>query len=149
MGNKYLLCNRVGSANAQKQTHREGNVAPVTRGIWAFPWPYNDYFFSFHIAEKYKKKSDEYVSGDLWKRLKKNEMKTKQIKWNKPFYSHLKPDPKLPPARWYLWENCVGFEDAVETSLYYWEDNRRGKYSIDHLEIFLPMKGGFLPKIIY
>lgn len=149
---KGLLCNRVGSPNAQYQKHSEGNTAPVRRGIWAFPWPLMDYFFVAHQANKFKKKSDEWVSVDLWNKLRKNELKTKQIWWNKPFYSRLKPDPKLPDADWYLWEDFREFIKTVEQSRFAFGycngEFYKVKYSIDSLELFLPMTSGKLPRVI-
>lgn len=44
-----LLCQRRGSLNPQDQTvGRYGGRAPERRGIWAFPFPYNDDFFNYH-----------------------------------------------------------------------------------------------------
>ncbi len=150
IASKGLLCNRVGSPNAQKQKHRQGNVAPVTRGIWAFPWPLNDYFFSSHQAKKFYNKEE--LEAGYSERIKcKTHLKTKQIWWDRPFYSHLKPDEKMSDEyAWYLWEDMRLFLKVAERSRfryeYYAGKLYRGKYSIDHLELFLPMTGQNLPK---
>jgi len=52
--NKGMLFLRVGSANAQRQHNskerRKGrkHLAPVGRGIWAFPFTIDDAFFYIH-----------------------------------------------------------------------------------------------------
>lgn len=44
-----LLCQRRGDLTPQDQTiGRYGGRAPERRGIWAFPFPYNDDFFNWH-----------------------------------------------------------------------------------------------------
>jgi hypothetical protein len=44
-----LLCQRRGPLTPQDQTvGRYGGRAPEKRGIWAFPFPYNDDFFNWH-----------------------------------------------------------------------------------------------------
>lgn len=149
---KGLLCNRVGSPNAQIQKHRSGNVAPVNRGIWVFPWPLNDYFFSFHQAKRFYNK-EEIEVGYSERISCKVHLKTKQVWWNGPFYSHLKPDDKMTDnATWYLWEDARKFVGAAYRSRFHYERYNgklyRSRYSIDHLEIFLPMTGQELPRIV-
>ena len=44
-----LLCQRRGALTPQNQDRgRYGGRAPEGRGIWAFPFPYNDDFFNWH-----------------------------------------------------------------------------------------------------
>jgi len=48
-----MLFWRLGNMNSNKQTHKDGSVAPEGRGIWCFPYPHYDYFFCFHQWEKH------------------------------------------------------------------------------------------------
>jgi hypothetical protein len=142
-----LLFNRVGSANAQKQVHRKSNRAPVNRGIWAFPWPLNDYFFSIHQGKKFVKKGHE--TGGIPREIVKTHLKTKQIWWDRPFYSRLAPDAKMMTADWYLWDDFRAFIACAERSRFMWSPKYgRQKYSIDHLEVFLPETAQELPRIV-
>jgi hypothetical protein len=143
-----LLFNRVGPANAQKQVHRTSNRAPVNRGIWAFPWPLNDYFFSVHRGKRFLKKGVYEVAG-VPNSIVKTHLKTKQVWWNKPFYSRLAPDEKMTPANWYLWEDFRHFITVAERSRFHWSpDSGRWKYAIWHLEVFLPETAQSLPRIV-
>ncbi len=143
-----LLFNRVGPANAQKQLHRQGNRAPVNRGVWAFPWPLNDYFFSIHKGKSFLKKGTYEESGVPTK-IVKTHLKTKQIWWNRPFYSRLAPDDKMMAADWYLWDDFREFITKAERSRFLWSPKYgRSKYSIDHLEVFLPETAQELPRMV-
>ncbi|MFA5489706.1 MAG: hypothetical protein WC284_10865 [Candidimonas sp.] len=62
--NRKMRFLRCGPVNSQKQIHRDGNVAPESRGIWVFPWPFHDAFFYYHrfeagLPKKYRLADDE------------------------------------------------------------------------------------------
>lgn len=117
-----LLCLRYGPANAQKQVHREGNVAPDTRGIWVFPYPFRDLFFQSGVAEKRMPKetrlpSEEYVAlsdevQDLievvneqtYRNVIKVIEKPKKIWWGGPIWSHIHPDYSVHEEHWYYYK---------------------------------------------
>lgn len=160
-----MLFNRLGPASPQKQSHREGNTAPVGRGIWAFPYPLNDFWFSFRQYEKllpqklqhdyYEKhyenwtdeEQDEYGKkrDDALREIQKRpENRLKKIWWDGPVYSHISAHGEIEFGQWYLFDTPVEFFEAARKELWgyqRWSETMplfKGKYSVDHLEVFLP-----------
>lgn len=150
--------------NAQKQVHREGNVAPVPRGIWAFPYPHHDPFFYWHrweqlLPKKYKNlgriEDDELRNQLIEERAIKlleiqKRNRPKRFWYKGPFYS-LIPHTSCHSHTWYLWENAGDWVKAAGKHI--WQYHRTGiqlhklKYSKDHLQIFVPMQK-HLPKAV-
>lgn len=58
----FLKSVRIGDLNFRKQPKRLRKRAPETQGIWAFPWPYSEPFFSHH-------KFEEAMPKNLWYRF--------------------------------------------------------------------------------
>lgn len=146
-----ILMNRVGPINAQKQTHTGHQAAPTKRGMWAFPYPYFEWFFASHVLNKglpkrldwrnYREASQAYqdqIGVDQWIKEYKEAMdhqwshfKIKQFWWNKPFYSRLyKHAPYCTPHGdgWYRWTEPREFAKFVAhhapnyKSQYYFDD---------------------------
>lgn len=67
-----MLFHRVGPMSGQVQTHKDGNVAPVRKGAWFFPYPYFDYFFAFQTYERFmppklvSKNRDSFETEEDW-----------------------------------------------------------------------------------
>lgn len=170
-----MLFNRLGPANPQKQTHREGNIAPVSRGIWAFPYPLNDFWFSFRQWERLLPQNlqDEYYDEhrESWNEeeqedwgnrreaalkeiQRRPENRLKKIWWDGPVYSHITPQEGT-DNNWYLYDTPNEFLEVARKQLWTWmrfnKDDPVFKttYSLDHLEVFLPsLPIKTLPRIV-
>jgi hypothetical protein len=161
---------RFGPVNARKQHHNsgprdlvtgkrisDGKVperfhTPVSRGYWAFPFPFHDAFFYSHVYRRdLPKKFRDNIewSEDTLKEyqekirasVKRN--KAKYIWHDGRFYSRIKPSYDLTDRPWYLYNNSREWVDAARKHLWCW--NRWGSeqvwkcnYSKDHLELFIP-----------
>ena len=149
-----MLFWRVGNINSNKQTHTEGNIPPVSRGLWAFPWPYHDYFFVYQkyeqlLPKKYQNldklwgivSEEEY--HNLWnerfaligKIMKRERPKT--FWYGGEFYSHIGA-----VDNWKLWDCPRDWaKEANKTLVLYSRDFgslQKFRYAVDHLEIFIP-----------
>lgn len=160
-----MLFNRLGPASPQKQTHREGNTAPVNRGIWAFPYPLNDFWFSFRQYEKHLPKNlqhDWYEANresmtddeeEDWSNRyeialkeiqKRPENRLKKIWWAGPVYSRISPRGEIEYGKWHLFDTPIEFFEVARKELWTWQRWSdtvplwKGDYAIDHLEVFLP-----------
>lgn len=160
-----LLMVRLGPVNAQKQTHRETHLPPVSRGMWAFPYPFHDAFFYFHRWEKRLTKrlssaaiateTDQVIADALWKERDaalakcRKEFRPSKFWHGGPFYSHLSRDGSCDLAAWFLWSSAKDWVSVASKQLFSWQrdgDNLfQVPYSVDHLEIFVPELAGNLP----
>jgi hypothetical protein len=148
----------VGNINSNKQTHIEGNIPPVSRGLWAFPWPYHDYFFVYQKYEKFLPKKyqaldklwgtvsqEEYDA--LWEEREKLTLKImkrehpKTFWYGGGFYSHISPGVSH-GEDWYFWDSVRDWGKVANKQIIF-----RAKwagvllqypYCVDHLEIFIP-----------
>lgn len=156
-----LLCWRLGSMNKLKQKHFSkdietvagggGHKPPVSRGFWAFPYPYYDLFYCFHQYEKHLPKhlsnvvfSTEELQKEYAYAIKKIKQRIKpSMFFTKNLYSHIFPYGRIDHNDWFYWDDMaefarqanktlVSFERYSETDLYI------ARYSVDHLEIFIP-----------
>jgi len=159
--NNKLLCWRLGPINAQKQLHYSKDVEtaagkghhkpPVSRGMWAFPYPHYDYFFCFHQWKKHlpKKFQDDTIerSDEEWKEYERTlkeiqkRFKPSQFYADK-FYSHIFPNGNTDYNSWYYWDSVRDWAKiAQKTIVCYngWDESYFvSRYSKDHLEIFVP-----------
>ena len=96
----------------------------------------------FHRA-KYEKKYE-------------HKLRPKTFWWNGPIYSHLAPPGQASNKDWYLWTDLKAWAKKANKSMVvngprYIGSNfspERGfmTYSVDHLELFLPMKADITKK---
>lgn len=158
-----LLCWRLGPMNAQKQKHYHNDIPslagagthkpPVSRGIWAFPYPHYDLFFCWHQWEKHLPKKYQRISEmdltekewedreELLKKIRK--IFRPSIFYTDNFYSHIFPNGKTDYSDWYFWENPRDWAKIAQGKLftfYRYDDDKLTKigFSKDHLEIFVP-----------
>ena len=178
-----LLLFRVGPANGRVQTHnacardmrtgerREWDPAggdyadysrrtPERRGFWAFPYPFHDAFFYWHVWERHLPKrfaggAFDYdlateVETDAYNaeravafREVRRRIKPKLIWHDGPFWSHVRPRGSVGERNWWRYENAREWIDSARGDL--WCYNRYGdepvwksRYSKDHLELFIP-----------
>lgn len=170
--NGAMLMQRVGPINAQKQSHDTGYTAPIRRGMWAFPFPAMDLFFVSHryeplIPVKYRLQSinklqDENIKAnkpvndgipeELWIGREeyiskvKNKMRPKTFWWKGPIYSRIAPKG-FGGSDWYLWTDLKAWAKLANASMVVGKvdnEKRTMTYSVDHLELFLPLKGGII-----
>ena len=154
---QILLC-RVGPMGFQRQTHTTGNVAPVKRGIWAFPFGYQDAFFYHHVWSKQlpKRLQNEALNAIANKeeqaaRCEEAETKLREIRkreklkrfWHGgPFYSRIHPSGRFFIKEWFLWNSPKDWAEVASKTLKSWM--RHGdslfqiEHSADHLEVFIP-----------
>lgn len=159
---------RLGPANAQRQTHKEGNTAPVSRGLWAFPYGHDDPFFYFHkweqkLPKRLKDKAILTAPKEAHENiLKERDEAMREIRnryrltswWHTgPFYSRIRPQCQ-PIASWYLWENPREWAKIAGKQIWMWHRNHveqplyKVSYCKDHLEIFVPMTAKKLPQFV-
>lgn len=160
---------RLGPANAQRQTHRDGNTAPVSRGVWAFPYGHNDAFFYCHkwsallpkrlqskaIMEETNPDARAALCEERDAAMKKIQARVRLTDWwhTGPFYSRIRR-PGNPVANWHLWENASDWAKLAGKQI--WTYNRwnsngplvKNSYSKDHFEIFAPMTAQKLPPFV-
>lgn len=164
-----MLFWRVGGVNSVKQKHygKEGHQPPCSRGIWAFPYPYFDYFFVAFQRDKYMPKEfrkgfepawvhdhdievEDEVVQEYWRR---REAKMREIykKFAKPttfwyggnFYSHIDLSGRTDYEKWFLWSNVRAWARTAQKTFWInerWGDGElfRMNYAKDHLEVFIP-----------
>jgi len=147
-----LLCWRLGNINSVKQVHYSRDIEtdagmgthkpPVSRGVWAFPYPHYDYFFCFHQWKKHLPKDITESSENYEEKLKEiqNRFKPKKF-WTNSLWSHIFPNNKTYYNDWYYWDSVNDWEKIAKKHLVM-RENFNGKlmtfdYSKDHLEIFV------------
>jgi hypothetical protein len=146
----------------------ETRQPPAKRGIWCFPYPHYDFFFCYHqwearLPKKYRKEAGigiaypgvpfdyEHMTDEecaayweererLIKKIRKEFPPTK-FWYAGEFYSHIPPKGNS-TDEWYWWDNVREWAKVAQKHLYL-TDNTNGvfrtfKYSVDHLEIFIP-----------
>jgi hypothetical protein len=170
-----LLLYRVGPANGQRQRHNararnlvtgqkdperapsEVRRTPSSHGYWAFPFPFQDAFFYFHVykqqlPKRLRDKDDggpertswtDENSADYEAAIKEIKDRThpKLIWYGGPFYSHVKPKHLTVEQNWYRYDNAREWIEAARGDLWTWVNSGslfRAHYAKDHLEIFVP-----------
>ena len=159
--NNKLLCWRLGPINSVKQAHYSKDIPsiagagthkpPVSRGMWAFPYPHYDYFFCFHQWKKHlpKKYLDDTIEKTIkdWKEydilIKKIQKKYKpSLFYTDKFYSHVFPNGNTDYNSWYYWDSVRDWAKVAQKNIFCYEkfSDRCEKiyFSKDHLEIFVP-----------
>lgn len=177
-----ILLFRVGPANARRQRHNrcprdmvtgerrewdEGQgdyadysrITPEPRGLWAFPYPFQDAFFYHHVWRRElpkrfrdgqfdweaatEEEQDAHVAADEAEvRAIRRRMRPKLIWHGGPFYSHVRPKGAVGERRWWRYERARDYVEAARGEL--WTHVREGdhlwrsRYGRDHLEIFVP-----------
>ena len=164
-GNKMLFW-RLGNMNSNKQTHKEGSVAPEGRGIWCFPYPHYDYFFCFHQWEKhlpkkflredkigvkhsnypdFDKMTDEEAQA-YWEEYYielakvKKRIKSTTFWYGGEFYSRISQYGEI--GDWFWWDSVRDWAKVARKHIYT-SERWDGKlyhfpYAKDHFEIFIP-----------
>ena len=152
-----LLCWRVGPVNAQRQRHFSKEVTinglgghhkpPISRGMWAFPYPHFDYFFVSHRYKSLlpKKFRDNKDGGDEKYWAEYGAVMKKIWYDNRPslfyaarFYSHIFPNGKTDYDDWFYWDCPRDWAREAKGHLISFDGQYKWKYSKDHLEIFVP-----------
>lgn len=132
--NNKLLCWRLGPVNAIKQKHYSKDMPslagtgthkpPISRGIWAFPYPHSDWI------------EREKLLKDIRKKYKPSTFYTDK------FYSHIFPDGRVDCGTWYYWDNVRDWAKIAQKTLVCyqkWDDKVfKMNYSKDRMEIFVP-----------
>jgi hypothetical protein len=149
-----MLFWRVGNINVNRQTLES---APEKRGLWAFPWPFHDYFFVNQQYDKFLPKKYRQIDL-LWGKVSQEEYdalwrekerlllgimkreKPKTFWYGGGFYSHISPDNSK--EDWYYWESPREWSKVCNKYIitYYKTDYgiQKMKYSVDHMEVFIP-----------
>ena len=151
---------RFGQINSKTQKKKNGNavVAPANRGVWAFPYPYFDWFFASHCWDKYLPKhlrrasiraADEagedvthlWEEADAWMRRNQHKFKIREFWYGGDVYSRFNANGKVTS------EGAFGsFSDDIwnlmPVTLWYELASKsiRSGYSTDHLEVFISGK---------
>lgn len=157
-----LVCWRLGNGNSVKQRHFNKMITintlggehkpPVSRGVWAFPYPFYDYFFAYHqwvskLPKEYREFTGNENLKEAWwneRELKLNEIQKKfrPIKFlADSFYSHISEHGKSNYSEWYYWDSPKDWINVAKKHLITWERGSDKLYKIDytkdHLEIFV------------
>lgn len=160
--NNKLLCWRLGGINAQRQVHYNRDIEtvagmgthkpPVSRGVWAFPYPHYDFFFCFHqwvkrLPKKFQRENKETLTEQDWEEYELLIKKAKKIFrpskfYSGEFYSHVFPNGSTDYNSWFYWDSARDWAKVAKKTLveFYKTDQEllRMEYSKDHLEIFVP-----------
>lgn len=159
---------RLGPVNAQRQTHRENHLPPVSRGMWAFPFPFHDAFFYFHRWEKRLPKhlssaaitaeTDKARAEALWDEREaalakcRKTFRPSKFWHGGPFYSHMARDGTCELGNWFLWDSAKEWVAVARKQILSWQrdgDNLfQVSYSADHLEVFIPETAVKLPYFV-
>jgi hypothetical protein len=153
-----LLCWRLGPINPQKQAHYNKNVPsiagagthkpPVSRGMWAFPYPHYDYFFCYHQWKKHlPKRLIEPKDEAEWEE-QESAMKVIMKRYRpstfyaSSFYSHIFPNGSTDYSEWHYWDDIRKWGKVAGKTIYQTMKIegivQRWKYTVDHLELFIP-----------
>lgn len=160
-GNGILLY-RFGSDNAVPQFTHTKLPSGYRRGVWAFPFPYLDEFFTIHRVDALLKKKALYRIGGLkadrdadpnpaydesihekdYAAKRRQYKRTLSTFWCEgPFLSRMGgggiPDCRPVDPNWWHWDQPKVWADFVSPDL----PNRVNLLGKDHLELFVPMKG--------
>jgi hypothetical protein len=176
-----ILLVRVGPANAQRQLHnrrpldmRTGQKrqwdgagdysgyirrTPEHRGFWAFPYPFQDAFFYWHVWHRHMPKTlqdgafdwdsaaedgrDAHAAACEAKlREIRRMLKPKHIWHGGPFYSHIRPKGMAGERNWWRYDCARDFVESARGELWTW--TRSGdavwkcNFASDGLEVFVP-----------
>lgn len=163
-----LLLYRVGPANGRKQRHNacarnivtgekeperetvSHRKTPFPRGYWAFPFPFHEAFFYYHVYSRQLPKrlqehdnwtSEEIAEHEIIIKAIRKRTRPKLIWYGGPFFSHVKPAYVPIKQDWYRYDNAREWIDAARGELWTWIRSGelfRTAYARDHLEIFVP-----------
>ena len=159
-GNRVLF-QRLGSLSPQRQNPPVGRKAPVSRGLWAFPYPLFDLFFAFHQYEQHLPKrlqrsalralEDDTLQAQRWSEREaalqrvQQRIRPKTFWYEGPLYARISPCGRhTSTSEWWLYPSAKELLKVLRGqlyTLYRWSPESslcRIRYSADHLEVFIP-----------
>lgn len=153
--NGFVKFWRVGPVEFGRQKPRWDHRAPEAHGLWAFPWPFFDFFFAAHkywdVAPKWLDKCETAEEVDEWiRKVGRRVMPIREFWFKGDLYSRVARNPSHKVQDWSL-VNATDYARSLRVTGYdrfYQDSEGNGKVasptSIDHMEVFIAPNRGII-----